>query len=137
VTAVGAEVVQGPGHDFFGTDVDRGDADRAGLQAAHVEQIGHEAVEAVEGLVVRGEQFGAVVFIEVDVGAAQAGNGGFGGGERCAQVVADGGEQRGAHPVGLGERLGRRSFGGEAFLAKCDGGLRGEGLHDAPVGRLQ
>ena len=46
--------------------------------------------------------------MNVDVLAAQAGDRGLGRGERGAQVVADRGEQRGAQPVGLGERRWRR-----------------------------
>ena len=43
-----------------------------------------------------------------DVAAEQAGDRRLGGGQRGAQVVADGGEQGGAHLVGLGQRCGLR-----------------------------
>ena len=48
--------------------------------------------------------------------------------------MADRGEQRGAHPVGLGERPGGGGLLGEALLAQRDRGLGGERLDDAPVG---
>ena len=47
---------------------------------------------------------------------AQAGHRGLGRGQRGAQVVADRGEQRGAHPVGLGDRLGRLGLGRQPLL---------------------
>ncbi|MEV6602130.1 hypothetical protein AB0M36_35560 [Actinoplanes sp. NPDC051346] len=56
-TSFGAEVVEGTGGDVLDADVDEGDAERAGLQAAHVEQVGHEPVQAIQGFVGGGEQF--------------------------------------------------------------------------------
>ena len=52
----------------------------------------------------------------VDVRAAQAAHRGLRRRQRRTQVVADRGEQRGAHPVGLGERPGGGGLLGEAFL---------------------
>ena len=75
------------------------------------------------------------VVVEDHVVAAQAGDRRLGRGQRGAQVVADRGEQRGAQPVGLGQRPGRGGLLGEPLLAQRDGGLRGERLDHPPVGR--
>ena len=48
--------------------------------------------------------------------------------------MADGGEQGGAQPVGLGEGFDRGGLLGEPLLAQRDGGLGGECLDEAPVG---
>ena len=60
--------------------------------------------ERLEALLRGGEQLVAVGVAPGDVGLPQPADGGGRGGERAAQVVADGGEQRAAHPVDLGER---------------------------------
>ena len=78
--------------------------------------------EVVRGL----EQLAAVVGVEVEVEAEQGGDGGLGRRERRAEVVADGGQQRGADLVGLGER---RRLGGrpaQPDVVEHDGRLRGE-----------
>ena len=59
---------------------------------------------------------------------------GLGRGQRGAQVVADRGEQRGAHPVDLGERPGGGGLLGEPLLPQRDGGLGGERLDHPAVG---
>jgi hypothetical protein len=51
--------------------------------------------------------------------------------------VADRGQQRGAHPVGLFERLGRLRCFGQPTLFERRGGLGGEGTQNAQVGRGQ
>ena len=58
---------------------------------------------------------------------------GLGRGDRRAQVVADGGEQRGPHPVGGGDRLGRLRLGREPLLLERDGGVGGERAEHPPV----
>ena len=65
--------------------------------------------------------------------AAQARHGGLRRGQRGAQVVPDGGEQRRPHPVALGDR--HRGGGGlaEPVPLQDDGGLRGEGADDSLV----
>ena len=96
------------GHDLVDADRLRVQRQRAGLQPAHVEQVLDQPVEPVERLVGGGQQLVAGRSASnVDVVAAQAGHRGLGRGERGAQVVADRGEQRGAQPVGLGERPAR------------------------------
>ena len=76
----GADLVERPRYGVL--DPDRGgcDAERAGLQAAHVEQVVDEPGEPVEGLVGGGEQLGAVRGAEREV-ATQARDGGRGGGQ--------------------------------------------------------
>ena len=61
-------------------------------------------------------------------------DGRLGRGQRGAQVVADRGEQRGAHPVGLGQLAGLGGLLGQPLLAQRDRGLGGEGVQHAPVG---
>ena len=80
---------------------------RAGLQPAHVEQVLDQAGQPVQRLVGGEQQLVAVLWRPVDVVAAQAGDRRLRGCQRGAQVVADGGEQRGPHPVAL-RRAGRR-----------------------------
>ena len=73
--------------------------------------------------------------VPVHVRRAQAGHRGLGRGQRGAQVVADRGEQRGPHPVGLGDRLGRLGLGGQPLLVQRDRGLGGERAeHPAVLG---
>ena len=52
------------------------------------------------------QQLGLVLLGPGDVVGAQGGDGGLDGGQRRAQVVADGGQQRGTDPVALGEPPG-------------------------------
>ena len=96
-----------------------------------------QPAEPVQRLVGGGQQLVPVLGVELDVGAAQAAHRRLRRRQRRTQVVADRGEQRGAHPVGLGERPGGGGLLGEPFLAQRDGGLGGERLDDAPVGGLQ
>ena len=67
------------------------------------------------------------------VGARQALDGGLGRRQRGAQVVADRVQQRGPHPVGLGQRPGLLGLLGQPLLPKRDRGLGGERLEDPPV----
>jgi hypothetical protein len=53
-----------------------------------------------------GEQFGMLFGCQLDIGGTKAAHRRFRRGQRCAQVVADGGEQRGPHPVGLRDGRG-------------------------------
>ena len=66
--------------------------------------------------------------------AAQAVDRRLGRGQRGAQVVADRGQQRGAQPVGLGQRPDRGGLLGQPLLPQRDRGLGGEGLDHPPVG---
>ena len=70
---------------------------------------------------------------QVEVEAAQGGDGRLGRRERGAEVVADGGQQRGADLVGLGERrrLGRGPA--EPDVVEDDGGLGRERADQALV----
>ena len=47
--------------------------------------------------------------------------------------MADGGEQRGPHPVGGGDRLGRLRLGRQPLLVERDGGVGGERAEHPPV----
>ena len=47
--------------------------------------------------------------------------------------MADGREQRGAHPVGGRDRLGRLGLGGQPLLIERDGRVGGERAEHAPV----
>ena len=104
------ELVDGGEHDRGGVDRRERHRQHPGLHAADIEQVGDERREGGEALVggldssarSSGESCGA--------GGAQAADGRDRGGERAAQVVAHGGQQRGAHLVGLGEdaRFARR-----------------------------
>ena len=57
-----------------GAHRDKSHAEGAGLQAAHVEQVGDEPGQPVQRLVGGCQQFGAIVVVEGHVGAAQAGD---------------------------------------------------------------
>ena len=93
--------------------------DHAGLDAAHVEQVGDEAVEAV-GLLVDGPgELVALVGRPVDVVLEQAGRRGLDGRERAAQVVGDGAQDGRAQLVGLGPCV--RLLGGLLQLASVEG----------------
>ena len=111
--------------------VDRGRAQerlqRAGVQAAHVEQVADQRVEPVRVLLDRGQQRRLV-----------------GSGSSCTSVCrrlltlalieASGvrrswltaREQRGAHPVALGQRLGLGGLGAQPLPVQRGGGLGGE-----------
>ena len=91
-------------------------ANHAGGQPRRVEQVADQRGELVDRLLDGGQQFGGVLGGEVDVVAAQAGHRGLGGGQRCAQVVADRRQQRAAQFVGLRDRLGLAGLLGELAL---------------------
>ena len=80
--------------------------EHARLQAAHVKQAGQQVAELAKRLVGGGEQFGLLFGCQLDIGGTKAAHRRFRRGQRCAQVVADGGEQRGPHPVGLRDGRG-------------------------------
>ena len=136
VAAGRAEVVEGAGYDVLERRAIAGDAERAGLQAAHVEQVGDQPGESVEGLVGGGQQFLAVVVVEVDVGAAQAGTAAFAeaSGVRRSWLTAASSAVRIRSASARG--LAAAASAVEPFLAQRDGGLGGERLDDAPVAAL-
>ena len=70
-------------------------------------------------------------------GGAEARDGGGRDREGTAQVVADGGEQRGPHPVDRGERLEPAGGLGERALLQRDAELRHHDVEDAPVGGVE
>jgi hypothetical protein len=126
VVAPGPEVVQGERDDLIERHRPDEHAERPCLQAAQVKQVLHQPDQPVQGLVGGGQQLVAVVRCPGDIAAAEAANRGLGRGERAAQVVADGGEQGGAHAVGLDRPL--RLFGllREVLVFQRRGRLRRE-----------
>ena len=98
----------------------------AGLQPAHVQQVVHQAGEPVQGLVGGEQQLVVVLRRPLDVVAAEAGHRRLRGRQRGAQVVPDGREQCGAHPVALGD--GDRGGGrlAQPVPLQDHRGLRGE-----------
>ena len=114
------QVVQRAGHDLVQPDRAREHGQRAGLQPAHVQQVADQVGEPVQRLVRGGEQLVAVLGRPVHVRRAQAGDRGLRGGQRGAQVVADRAQQRGPHPVGGRDRLGRLGLGGQPLLLQRD-----------------
>ena len=133
-TAARPQVVEGPRDDLVHADRAREQRQRPGLQPAHVQQVIDEAGQPVQRFVGRGEQFVAVGGGPVHLRRAQAGDGRLGRGQRGAQVVADRREQRGAHPVGLGDRLGRLGLGGQPQLLQGRRRVGRERPEHAPVG---
>ncbi len=109
------------------------DVERAGLEAAHVEKVADERVEAVRLLVDRDEELVARLGRPLHVLLEEARDRGLDPRERRAEVVRDGGEDRGAQVAGGGEesRLG----GLRAELLEREGGrdLPPERLEDAIV----
>ena len=103
-------------HDLVEADGERVGLHHAGLEAAHVEQVADDGVEAV-GLLVDGlEEVPLGLGGPVDVVLQQAGGRRLDGGERRAQVVGHGPQDGGAEPVALGR----------------GGGLGGLALEPAP-----
>ena len=111
----------------------QGDADGVGLQAAHVQEVLDQGREPGQGLSGGRDQFGALFGGPGDRAGEAVDRGGRGG-ERGAQVVADGGEQGAAHPVGFGEGDRFGSLLIEALLAEGDRGLHGGGFQHPAVG---
>ena len=132
-----AKFVQRQGYGVLQADRGGRDAEDAGLEPAHVQQVADQPGEPVQRLLGGLQQLLAVGLVELDVVAAQAGHRRLRRRQRRTQVVADRGEQRGAHPVRGGQRPGGGGLLGEPLLAQRDGGLGGERLDDAPVGGLQ
>ncbi len=75
--------------------------------------------------------------VPLHVGRPQAGHRGLGRGQRGAQVVADRREQRGAHPVRLGDGPGRLGLGGQPLLLQRRRRVGGERAQHPAVGRGQ
>ena len=116
------ELVERREHDVGHVGRCERDGERARLQPAHVEQVGDERGEGVEALGGGVEQFRPLLGRERDLGRAQRADGGRRRRERAAEVVADGGEERRAHLVRLGELVG--SFGGARERAVLDRGIQ-------------
>lgn len=107
--------------------------DGPGVEAGHVEEVADQGGEAVGSVLDAFEEFGLVVLGPFDVVGAQGADGRLDAGERGPQVVADGGEERGADAVGLGEFAGLLGLVDEALAVEYDGCLGGEGAQDAAV----
>ena len=124
---VARRVVQSAAHHVVESDRAGRHGQHSRLQTGQVEQVGHQTGEPIQRVVGAREQFLAVALTPRDVGTAQAGHGRLGRRDRSAQIVADGVEQRGSHPVGLNERHRRLGRLGEPALFVGHGDLRGEG----------
>ncbi len=110
---------------------------RTGLEPAHVEEVVDQTAEFGQALLGGGQEFLAVLGGEVDVAAAQRADGSPAAGQRCPQVVADRGEECGAHAVG---RLDRFDLGrglGEPGAFDGRGQMRREGREDTVLGSGQ
>ena len=110
---------------------------RSGVQAAHVQQVADQGVEPVGVLLDRREQVGLVGLGPLHVGLPQAADAGLDRRQRRAQVVADGREQRGPHPVALGERLGLGGLGAQPFPVQGGGRLGGVAGQQRRRGRVR
>ena len=108
--------------------------DRPGLQPAQVEQVADQPVEPVGALLDRREQGLPVLLGQGDVGLPQAADAGLDRGQRCTQVVADGGQQCGPDPVALGRALRLGGLLAEPVAVERGGSLRGEAV-DQPRAR--
>ena len=117
-----AEAAERGGEHLLEPDRRRADLERARLEAAHVEQVADERVQPVGLLVDRAQEVVARLGRPLDVLLEQARDGGLDAGERRAQVVRHGGEERGPQLVGGGERHGGLRIGLE--LPELEGGAR-------------
>lgn len=90
------------------------DRKRARLEPAQVQEVLDEVAELVERLIGGLEQLGAVGVGHRDVVAAEAGDDGLRGSQRCAEVVSDRRQQSGAQAVRCVELGGLASRGGAA-----------------------
>jgi len=104
-----------------------------GLEAAHVEQIADEGVEAIDLLVDGHEQLMGIVLTEVDVGLEEAGGRRLNRRERSSEVMTDRSEQRGAQLVRLAQGGGMSGFGLQAPFAQRLCHPSGEGVEHAAV----
>ncbi len=121
-------------NDLVQVDLPDQRGDGAGLQAGHVEQVADEVVEAVGALLDRLQELGPVLLRPLHVRRTQRRHRRLDPGERGAQVVADGGEQRGADAVALGQFPGPVGLGLQPPAVQDDGGLGRERGQDAAVG---
>ena len=110
-----AERVERRGNDFLGGGWCNRCVGRASLQAAHVQQVAHDTVETIRRLIDSAQQADAVVGAEADVALQQPGHRRLDRGQRCAQVVRDGLQQRRAQQVCLRQRLDGGRLAAEAF----------------------
>ena len=110
------ELVEGAQHHVGDVDRPQRDGEDARFDPAHVQQVRDEGGERVEALLGGGEQLVAVRGAASRPGGAQPADRGGRGGERAPQVVADGGEQGAAHPVGLGETRPRAAVWAEVAV---------------------
>jgi hypothetical protein len=119
-------------------------AEGAGLQPAHVEQVADQGIQPVGLLVDGGQQLSGRLGGEGDVVLEQARDRGLDRRQWGAQVMGDGGQQRGAQLVGLGQqgRVGGRPA--QPAALQRDGELVGKGFEhpsvvagQAPAGERQ
>jgi hypothetical protein len=102
--------------------------EHAALDPGHVEQVGDECGEPV-GLDVDAFQgFPRVIGILLDVLAEQVGHRGLDGGQRAAQVVGDGRQQRPADLVALPINLGLGGLAGQPVALQHERELVAERL---------
>ena len=108
-------------------------AERTGLQPAHVQQVVDQPGQPVQRLADGGQQLVPVGVAERHVAAAQPVDRGLRRGERRTQVVAHGRQQRRAQLVHFGQRSDRGRLLGQPFLAQRDRRLGRERLHHPAI----
>ena len=121
------------GDEFVEANRDRPQFQRTGLNAGHVEEVGHEPGQAVRLQLDELEELGPVVRPQMGVDLAQARHGCLDGGERCPQVVRGRAHESAAPAVDLLEEA--RSQRLLAQLCAIDGERRlvGESAEQAPL----
>jgi hypothetical protein len=109
------------------------DLQRARLQPGHVEQVPDQALQAL-GLLADGlEQIGPLDRRQRRAVVAQRRGRAGDGGQRRAQIVGDGAEERAAHLLGAGPQHGGAGVLGEAGAPEGQAPLLGEGAEEIAI----
>ena len=108
--------------------------DAAGGEPGRVEQVRDQCLQSVGAFLDRGQLGGGVVGGQLQFGVAEAAGGGLDGGQGCAQVVADRGEQGAAQLGGLRSSLRLVRFGGQPLGPQGEQRLAGDPAQDVLLG---
>ena len=126
----------GPGRpdpaDSLGHEVDDRDGfpvqlEGTGLHPAHIEEIGHQAVEPVDLILDEMEQLLTFLAPEIGVGVREGRGRDLDGGQRGAQIMGDGAHQRLLETVDLLEELGAHGLFAQLGPFHGQGDVIGEG----------